>query len=200
MSNKGDRDKWDQRYLDAATPFSELIPSQVLIDYGHLLPGRGQALDLACGLGANALFLAQHGLEVSAWDISAVAINRLRQSARDQSLEIDVQVRDVVQQPPEEQRLDVLIVSRFLVRELMPVLIRALRPRGVLFYQTFIQEKSSDVGPGNPDYLLAENELLGLCDGMRVLAYREEGLVGDNKGQPQKGFRNEAMIVAQRRP
>ena len=197
--NKTDQERWDQRYLDTATPFAELLPTQVIVDYGHLLPEEGQALDVACGLGANAMYLAQRGLQVSAWDISGVAIGRLGQNALGQSIEINTEVRDVLQNPPGAGSFDVVVVSRFLERALMPVLIQSIRPQGLLFYQTFIQEKDADVGPGNPDYLLAENELLLMCNGMRVLAYREEGLIGQKTGQIHKGFRNEAMIVAQRK-
>jgi tellurite methyltransferase len=65
----------------------------------------------------------------------------------------------------------------------------------LVFYQTFTREKSADCGPSNPAYLLEENELLRLFSGLRILAYREEGNVGD----VAQGFRNEAMIVAQKR-
>ena len=64
-----------------------------------------------------------------------------------------------------------------------------------MFYQTFIQDKPADLGPNNPDYLLAENELLQLFSGIRILVYREEGQVG----HVTQGFRGEAMLVGQKR-
>jgi len=62
-------------------------------------------------------------------------------------------VRDVVSRPPEPESADVIVVSRFLQRSLCSKLCDALRPNGVLFYQTFTS------GLSNPDYLLKENEL-----------------------------------------
>lgn len=54
--------------------YAQLQPSQVLLDNSHLLPASGRALDLACGLGANALYLAKRGMTTSAWDLSPVQL------------------------------------------------------------------------------------------------------------------------------
>lgn len=187
------QEKWNQRYQDSELAGKPLQAAQVLRDYQHLLPDIGTALDLACGRGGNALFLAQRGLHVSAWDIADVALQQLQQLATQQQLAITTQVRDVVQSPPPAAMFDVIVVSYFLERALFPALITALKPNGLLFYQTFTQEKCTEQGPTNPDYLLAPNELLTLCAGLRVLVYREEGRVGDCR----QGLRNEALIVAQ---
>ena len=183
--------KWDNRYQ--ATVSNNCEPAQVLSDYGHLLPAQGDALDLACGLGGNTLFLAKAGLRTKAWDISPVAIGRLEQMVRQQGLTVEALVRDVVARPPEPDSFDVIVVSYFLERDLMPAICAALRPGGLLFYQTFTRDKVTDRGPKNPDYLLAENELLRLCQGMRIRVYREEGCLGD----VATGLRNEALLVAQ---
>ncbi len=185
--------KWDERH-GAATGMPAAVP--VLADHLHLLPRHGRALDLACGLGANALLLARCGLEVSAWDFSPVAVERLRAAAAGAGLAVATAVRDVVAAPPAPESFDVIVVGRFLERALAPALCAALRPDGLLFYQTFIRDKVTGVGPSNPDYLLAENELLHLFVPPLVLrVYREEGRVGDT----HRGFRNEAMLVAQKK-
>ncbi len=152
----------------------------VLREHAHLLPGCGDALDLACGLGANALFLAGRGLAVQAWDSAPVAIERLRAEAGRCGFVIDAQVRDVVATPPGPGSLDVIVVSHFLERGLFPHLLAALRPGGLLFYQTFTTERiEGGSTPSNPAFLLAPNELLRLCAPLRLLAYREDGLAGD---------------------
>jgi len=168
--------------------------ARVLAENSHLLPERGRALEVACGRGANALMLARLGLQVDAWDISAVAIESLQTEADRQGLTVQGEARDIMQQPPRTDRYDVIVVSHFLERGLLPLLTRALRPQGLLFYQTFTRTRVSERGPSNPEYRLADNELLDLCAGMRVLVYREEGRVGD----VQRGFRDLAMIVVQR--
>ncbi|WP_246598886.1 class I SAM-dependent methyltransferase [Methylogaea oryzae] len=164
-----------------------------MVDNAHLLPPSGRALDLACGLGGNALLLARLGLRVHAWDISPVAVERLRLAAAEPGLAIDAEVRDAENAPWPQAFFDVIVVSRFLCRPLAGPIAAALKPGGLLFYQTFVGDKAEGIGPSNPDYLLERNELLRLFAGLRVIAYREEGLVGDMG----RGFRNEAMLVAQ---
>lgn len=184
---------WNERYAGADA--AEASPAEVLRDFAHLLPARGRALDLACGLGANALLLARRGLQVEAWDSSAVAIERLREAAALEELDIRSGVRDVVLQPPQVGSFDVIVVSRFLERSLVSALKAALRPAGLLYYQTFIREAvHADRGPRRPEYRLATNELLGLFRDLRLIVYREEGRLG-NLGA---GLRDEAYAVFHR--
>jgi len=183
--------KWDTIYNNKEnSPTSSLVLTQ----NQHLLPQNGTALDLACGQGGNAMLLAKAGLEVSAWDVSLVAIKQLRSFADLNNLTINAQVRDVVTSPPEVNSLDVLVVSFFLDRSLCRQLLAALRPRGLLFYQTYCQQKVDQQGPSNTDFLLADNELLSLFSTMKVRVYREESLLGDH----QQGWRNQAMLVAEK--
>jgi len=190
--NDATRRCWDRRYSDSMTGQQ---PALVLSAHLHLLPATGTALDLACGLGANALLLAGRGLATWAWDISAVAIARLEQAARQAGLAIGTEVRDVTLNPPEPARFDVIVVSRFLERSLAPALQAALRPGGLLFYQTFTKIRTAEAtGPRNPDFLLDDNELLRLFAPLRVRFYREEGLLGDTT----QGVRNEALLIAQK--
>lgn len=188
---KAIQSKWNRRYETITS--DNILPAQVLREYGHLLPTQGEALDLACGLGGNAFYLARAGLHTLAWDISPVAITRLELLAQQQGLILQAAVRDVIAMPPAKAAFDVIVVSYFLQRELMPAICAALRPGGLLFYQTFTRDKVTDQGPSNPQFLLEENELLRLCSGLRVRAYREEGCLGD----VTTGLRNEALMVAQ---
>ena len=192
MPDEVARKKWNDRY--AGDQVSAPQPARVLTQYSYLLPAAGMALDLACGLGGNALFLARRGFTVHAWDRSEQAIRRLTESAGD-NLTLQAAVRDVVESPPEKNRFDVICVSYFLERTLIGDIIAALKPHGLLFYQTFIHEKTSECGPGNPDYRLAENELLKLFAPLHVLVYQEHGRVGDLR----RGIRDIACLVAQKR-
>lgn len=183
--------RWDARYRESSRPAA---PARVLVAHAHLLPASGRALELACGLGANALFLAARGLRVSAWDLSSVAIERLARQASARGLALGTEVRDVLAEPPPAGAFDVVVVARFLERSLAPAIAGALRPGGLLYYQTFTRTRVDDTGPDSDAYRLADNELLRLFAGLRVLAYREEGRVGNLT----RGLRNQAYLVAQR--
>ncbi|MCG8037925.1 MAG: methyltransferase domain-containing protein [Candidatus Thiodiazotropha taylori] len=186
------RIKWDQRYADAE---KVARPAEVLLSNAHLLPEQGSALDLACGLGGNALFLAQRGFTVEAWDLSSVAIQRLAQGAGQLKLNnLHARVRDVESQPPQTEQFDVIVVSYFLERSLIPTLIQALKPGGLVFYQTFTRQAVSSEGPQNPAFRLADQELLQLFSQLQVRVYREEGRLGDLS----LGSRDVAMLVAQK--
>jgi SAM-dependent methyltransferase len=185
------QERWNTRYRQSReTP----EPAQVLREYSHLLPTAGEALDVACGLGANALYLAAHGLHTWAWDVSDVAIARLRHLATRRLLTVHAEVRDVVATPPQPASFDVIVISRFLERSLAPKLVEALRPGGLLFYQTFTILAVDDYGPHNAAYRLAPQELLHMFAQLRVVVYREEGELGDIT----RGLRNEVMFVGQK--
>lgn len=193
MADEEAREKWDRRYADK--PAGSPEPAQVLLEYAYLLPGSGTALELACGRGGSALFLARRGLRVHAWDISRAAIEELDLQVETENLEIETRVRDVHESPPPRNAFDVICVSYYLERSIVEPIIQALKPRGLLFYQTFIHEKVTDLGPSNPLYRLKSNELLELFAPLHVLVYQELGCVGDTR----QGARNVAWLVAQRR-
>lgn len=181
--------RWDARYRDATQPNS---PSKVLAENTHLLPAQGIALDLACGLGGNALLLAQSNLTCHAWDISPIAIQKLNAFAKERCLPVVAQARDINAQALQPNSFDVIIVAHFLERSFTQPLINALRPNGLLFYQTFTHTRVTDAGPSQPQWRLHDQELLTMFAPLKVLVYREEGLVGNIN----QGFRDEALLVA----
>lgn len=208
--------KWNARYAHSGGGIP--APSEVLSRGARWLPevqvplndGAASqlcALDLACGLGGNAHFLAKAGFIVSAWDISDVVIKQIR--GRKPVVIAHPELRDVVTYPPEPSSFDVIVVSRFLDRALCPHIIDALRPDGVLFYQTFVR------GLKNKNFMLKPNELLSLFKPLHVLEYHEpepqpEHQCGESIGgtaasaQVQGGAKNpvnassEATLIARR--
>ena len=183
--------KWDNHYSDAELG----APSKILMENAHLLPQSGEALEIACGMGANAVFMARHGLHAHAWDISKVAIDKLQTYAFDEKLALIAQIRDVTQDPPAEKSFDVIVVSHYLERSLIPSLIKALNPGGLLVYQTFSKSNVDGTGPRNSAFRLGDNEMLGLCSDLRLVVYREEQAIGD----VSQGNRNLVYYIGQRR-
>ncbi|MFK8083159.1 MAG: class I SAM-dependent methyltransferase [Granulosicoccus sp.] len=181
---RSDTSKWNARYAYSGAGIP--APAQVLSQGDRWLPKAVTseantpvrdlyALDLACGKAGNGQFLAQHGFRVSAWDISDTVIEEIR--GRKPFLLAEAVVRDVSLYPPEPDSFDVIVVSRFLDRAICPALARALKPGGVLYYQTFVH------GLSNPDYLLSPNELLSLFSDLHVLEYHEPPI--DAKGKAE---------------
>ena len=192
MSRETLQAKWDARHGD---PDKRPGVAEVLSQNRHLLPNRGRALELACGLGGNALLLAEQGLEVTAWDLSPVAIERLKATARERGLNnLTAEVCDIEQSPPPAERFDVIVVSYYLERVLVPHIIGALKPGGLLFYQTFTRIAVGSEGPSNPEFRLEDNELLRLFSGLKLRVYREENRLGELT----QGTRDVAMLVAEK--
>ena len=192
MADDAARARWNEAYRLAEPGQGE--PAQVLKENAHLLPPHGTALDFASGIGNNAVFLARHGLSTEAWDISDLAAEKISQYGVATRLPLLGFARDVASSPPDPQSFDVICVAHYLERSLANPLTSALRPGGLLFYQTFTLEVTADYnGPKNPAFRLAPNELLSLFEGMRIIFYRENALLG-NVGE---GTRNLAILVAQ---
>lgn len=192
--NNKTKQKWDE-YYNSNKKYPSLPPSEVLLNNQHLLPKKGVALDLACGYGSNALCLAKNGLKVFAWDISKVVINKLSTYSKKLNLKVHCENRDVLIDPPEPNRFDVIIVSQFLDRNLIKYIKKALKKDGLIFYQTFLKNRIDKKGPRNPNYQLNENELKDFFENWKLIYYKEEGNVGNLK----MGFREQAMIISQKK-
>ena len=150
-------------------------PSQWLTDHRHLLPPTGDALDLACGSGRNAIWLAEQGFRALAVDRNATALDALSEEAKLRRLSLRTQVVDLEDGPPflDPDSFDLIVVVHYLHRPLFPGLVRALRPGGVLVYETFTRAQAARGKPTNPAFLLEPGELLTLVRPLQVLASRE---------------------------
>jgi SAM-dependent methyltransferase len=140
-----------------------------------LLPAAGEALDVACGRGRNALALARAGLRVRAVDRDEAALAALRADAQRLGLPIAVEAVDLETAEADlgREAFDVIAVFKYLHRPLFPVLLRALRPGGLLIYETFIAEQAARGRPTNPLFLLQRGELKRLVAPLEVLRDRE---------------------------
>jgi len=184
-------EKWDAIYRQSQ---SQAVAAKVLSEHRYLLPKQGQALDLACGVGGNALLMAEAGLNVDALDISLIALQRVEEQAVFLGRHINVKQCDISAEILPEAFYDVIVISRFLDRALCNAIMASLNAGGILFYQTFTRSKIDQSGPGNPDYLLAANELLRLFAPLTLLFYQEDARIGDL----QYGNRNEAYFIGQK--
>jgi SAM-dependent methyltransferase len=167
-------------------------PAAWLVDHRHLLPRAGDALDVACGSGRHAIWLAQQGLQTRAVDRDAEAVRQVNTEARRLQLPLHAEVLDLERDDArlEPAAYDVVVVVYYLHRPLFPQLREAVRPGGVLVYETFTQAQAERGRPTNPDFLLAPGELRELVRPFDILVERE----GEFDG------RMLASVIARRAP
>ena len=171
-------EKWDKKYAQANLN-SIANPCFVLKQHSRLLPFHGQALELACGLGGNARFLAQCGLKTHAWDISDNALTVLNNFASLNQLAITPLITDLEQMILPYNQFDVIVVSRYLDRSQFKAIEDALKPKGLLYYQTYLAPVQENA-PQNPDFYVQSNEFNQAWSNLKTLVYGEGWLPNEN--------------------
>lgn len=165
---------WDERFRTGEYP-SELDPSPVLREYVDGTPG-GRALDVACGTGRNAIFLAERGYEVHALDQSIEGLriteeNAGKRGVGDRVAPIQADARRF--EFPEDH-YDVVTISFFRTLDRLGDVKAALRPDGLLFYQHHLRsDPPAAAGPKTDRLRFRSNELLHACLDLTVLYYEE---------------------------
>jgi SAM-dependent methyltransferase len=135
---------------------------------GWIRPG-GAVLDVACGAGRHARLLARLGFEVDAVDRDARLL--AEPPPRVRMLEADIEKGPW---PYTGRRFDAIVVTNYLHRPLLPILVDCLERGGVLVYETFAQGNERFGKPSNPAFLLSPGELLEAVRGkLRVIAFED---------------------------
>ncbi|MCV7076294.1 class I SAM-dependent methyltransferase [Mycobacterium szulgai] len=172
---EGDRRRWDQRYADAGLlPAGTIVAPSVFAPYEHVFPVAGKALDLACGQGLGAVWLARRGLTVLGLDVSAVAIGRARELAQRNGISerCRFEVFDLDDGLPAGSAVDVILCHKFRDRRLDHALVERLAPGGLLAVAA-LSEVGADPGP----FRAAPGELTAAFGDLELVAAGEgEGL------------------------
>ncbi len=179
-------DKWAKRESEANNQAHELVVRFT----SQLKPGR--ALDLACGVGRHALYLAERGWQVSAVDSSKVAIETLSRSAANKGLQVDARVADLERGEfiIEPENYDLIVNCCYLQRNLFPAIKAGVKVGGCVLAVIAMVDDDPKVKPMNPDFLLHPGELRALFEGWE--------LVHDFEGKRAAENRAMAEIVARR--
>ena len=188
MSNRYSQGKWNQRWQEKSSS-AEWQPDNWLQRTLPYLPDSGTALDLACGIGRNALCLANQGYRVTAVDFSEVALDLLRKKALSCKGHIDLIQADLeaTEFPFPPEHFDLVLQFYYLYRPLLPSLLETVRPGGLAMIRTFSRAGEERFGAVNKEISLAPGELLHLFTGWDILLY-EEGLEPSRKGGSLAGI------------
>ena len=185
------------RAIDAP---SVVQPSPFLHATAHMIP-KGKVLDVAAGEGRHALYMASQGYDVTGLDRDENALAALTRTAKDHRLSNlstwTVDLEKHPETPPSlgNQEYDGILVFFYLFRPLFPSILQALKPGGVLIYETFLIDNHVRFRhPRRKEFCLERNELLHLTNPLRVLHYQE----GRHPSSPHQEPPVTARLVAQK--
>ena len=176
------------------------VPARFLVEQHYHLP-QGKILDVASGSGRHALWLAGQGYHVHAIDRnqealdSACAMAQARRLSTLTTQTIDLEADSHTAPFLGNNAYDGIIVFYYLFRPVFPSLIGALKPGGILLYETFLIDNHLKHGhPRREEFCLQHNELLALTQHLRVLHYSEGPHEKSSEGPPTYT----ARLVAQK--
>jgi SAM-dependent methyltransferase len=185
---------WDERYRSRDAGPRE--PAKFLTENLGLLPPTGSVLDVAMGTGRHALFLAGRGYEVTGVDISPVAVQRCLEEASRLGVRIEAICADLMSWQWPSSAFDIVLDFYFLQRDLCPRMAAALRPGGILVFETFTtDQRQFGWGPTEDGFLLRPGELPALFPTLHVVRYREAIVTEDDRGPKAV-----ASLLARKRP
>lgn len=145
-------------------------PSDWVRRWSHLARPHGRLLDIACGHGRHMAWFAALGCEAMGIDRSAEAIAVASRFGT--CLQADIENAPwPLMQAGVPQRFDVVIVTNYLWRPLLPTIVQSVAPGGLLLYETFTWGNETVGKPSRPDFLLQPAELLQVCRELHIVAY-----------------------------
>jgi SAM-dependent methyltransferase len=133
-----------------------------------------KALDVAMGRGRHALLLAGQGFVTFGVDAKREIVRDAVETAARQGLRIRGWCADLTMSPLPVSAFDLVVVARYLQRNLFDSIKAAVKPRGCVIYETFtVAQLAHGAGPKSPDHLLQPGELRSAFAGWDVLFYEE---------------------------
>ncbi|HEY3740031.1 MAG TPA: class I SAM-dependent methyltransferase [Bryobacteraceae bacterium] len=167
---------WDLKYEEGLPSLTKPDPF-FLAAYETFVfpsfPNAGTALDVAAGLGRHALWLAGKNWQVTAVDVSPVAMGKVRRAARELNLTLDVFAVDAAQYEFGLARFDLIVLFYHFDRRLFREIISALRPGGLVICKMALSWSSEIAPKAKGEDVLTRNELMSLLTGLDVVAHEE---------------------------
>jgi len=152
-----------------------MSPSPFVMEWiARLARPDARALDVAMGRGRHALPLARAGFRTFGVDVGVDLLREAARAAREAGTPIHLWCADLTMYPLPTARFDLVLVTRYLQRDLFPAIRAALVDGGVVVYETFtVRQRALGSGPTSPDHLLREGELRGYFEDFEIVFYEE---------------------------
>ena len=152
--------------------------------FAPLAAAGGSVIDLACGGGRHGRYFLKRHHSVSFLDKSLDGVADIADAPGVEMILADLENGDPW--PLDHRQFATVIVVNYLYRPILPAIVEAVAPGGILLYETFAQGNERYGRPRNPDYLLAPGELIDAVAGrLTVIAY-QHGSLGDDKSRAVK--------------
>ena len=180
-----DKVRWNAKHAEDKMPKT---PIELVTHFAPKAP-LGRALDIACGNGRHAFYLASLGFEVDAVDISDVAVTRLLGKEKIHPKEVDLDEWNIPQ-----ARYTLIVKVYYLNRRLFEQIKRALLPGGLFIAETFVEHPDNEREPSNPAFRLKEGELKAAFEDFDILHYEEYW------DKDYLGFKTKKAALAARKP
>ncbi len=179
--SQSDAARWEARYQAGAADYAAQ-PSAFVLDWLPRLP-RGRALDVACGLGATAIALAEAGFDVTAIDIAPTALARASEHAARRGVTVEWQCADLSDLRLPAARYDLIVNIGFVNRDLVAQFADALHPGGHVLFEQHLRWPTPVAGPGSDHFRLRAGELRHLLWQLDIAQYAEDSFPGPD-GSP----------------
>ncbi len=183
-----DAAEWNHRYERDPRQYGHKTPRPLLVNNLHLLASPGLALDIACGASPGGIFLARRGWRLVGLDVAQAGLRLAQAGARKEALPLSLAVMDLSEAWLPAEHFDLILDFYFLMRPLLPTLEKALKPGGLLFFETFLWQETEQ---GRREFFPQTGELRAAFPESDLLYYEEL----PRRRDPQDQRRLVSMIV-----
>lgn len=194
---------WDRRYESEKYVYGT-EPNVFLRSIRTLLPKEGKVLSVAEGEGRNAVFLAEQGLEVVAWDYAQSGLEKVEKLARSRGVQVTTQLVDLADVTWEENQWDqvVSIFGHFpgdVRRKTLAGINKAVKPGGYFVAEVYshYQLPYQSGGPKEQDFLYQPEEFLNEFSEWRIVHFFL-GEVTRNEGDLHNGLSHVIQFIGQK--
>jgi len=176
MDNTNNKALWDRKYEEGLPSLTKPDPYFVsayerFVDQSF--PNAGNALDLAAGLGRHALWLTERAWQVSAIDVSEVALGRLLQAAGQLKVKINLFAMDAAEYKFEPAGFDLIVLFYHLDRGLFPKIASALKPGGLFICKMAVHWSIDTLQAKTSAKPLLRHEFVSLIAGLDIVDHHE---------------------------